>query len=214
MNIYKPILKILYKRRAPRWTFELVARLASLLLILLIIMGIMLIPSHPVHATEWWQSVAGKTPVVAYKAFGIGSQAASYVNLADPGTYDAWPARAPTWNSTDGWIFNGLSQYIDTGIEPQSNWTILVRYSNATLDNEWLFGITDEDTGANQSYSASYSGAYDHSYWMGNSYTDDPFEIDVLDPKPAGVVGISEFQGYFDGLADGDPVDGTAWTNS
>ena len=143
MKFYKFVLKLLYKRRAPLWTFKLVARLALITLVLLVILSLVLIPIRPALATEWWQSVPGKTPIIAYKAFGVGNQAASYINLANPGTYDAWPAKAPTWNSDDGWIFNGLSQYLDTGAEPESDWTILVRFTNVSNGDRQpnLFGV-------------------------------------------------------------------------
>lgn len=58
--------------------------------------------------SAWWQ-VAGKTCVAAYKANGVASLAASYVNLANPGTYDAAPGVEPTLTA-DGWQFDGSTQ--------------------------------------------------------------------------------------------------------
>ena len=45
-------------------------------------------------ALSWWV-VAGKTCVAAYEPLGAASLAASYVNLANPGTYDATPGTTP-----------------------------------------------------------------------------------------------------------------------
>ena len=73
---------------------------------------------------------AGKTCVAAYQPKAAASLAASYVNLANPGTYDAAPGVAPTWASATGWAFNGSTQWLNTGVVPTLNgsWTMLIRY--------------------------------------------------------------------------------------
>lgn len=71
-----------------------------------------------IHAAADWWVVPGKTCVAAYQPIGAASLAASYVNLANPGTYDAAPGVAPTWASATGWTFNGSTQYLTTGITP------------------------------------------------------------------------------------------------
>lgn len=67
-------------------------------------------------AAGWWQ-VAGQTCAAAYQPIGAASLAASYVNLANPGTYNAAPGVAPTL-AAGGWSFDGLTQYLTTGIVP------------------------------------------------------------------------------------------------
>jgi hypothetical protein len=54
------------------------------------------------RATPWWY-VAGQTCVAAYQPIGAPSLAASYVILANPGTYDAAPGVAPTFDAATGW---------------------------------------------------------------------------------------------------------------
>lgn len=66
---------------------------------------------------SWW-TVAGKTCLGAWQAKGAASQAASYANLANPGTYDLAAGVAPTWAAATGWTFNGTSQYLDSGWMP------------------------------------------------------------------------------------------------
>lgn len=85
-------------------------------------------------AADWWQ-VAGQTCVAAYKAVGALDLATSYVNLANPGTYDAAPGTAPTLGAA-GWVFDGSTQYLTTGIVPANNqqWSILARI-DLTLPN-------------------------------------------------------------------------------
>lgn len=68
----------------------------------------------------------------AYKATGAADLATSYINLANPGTYDLTaPTAAPTWDSTDGWTFDGVSQYLATGITPTDHrtYTVVVKFS-------------------------------------------------------------------------------------
>ncbi len=83
-------------------------------------------------AADWW-AVAGKTCVAAYQPIGAASLAASYVNLANPGTYNAAPGTAPTWASATGWTFNGTTQYLTTGIVPSASWSMFIRFSSATV---------------------------------------------------------------------------------
>ena len=59
---------------------------------------------------KWWQ-VPGATCVAAYQPKGAADLAASYVNLANPGTYNAAPGVAPTL-AAGGWSFNGSTQYL------------------------------------------------------------------------------------------------------
>lgn len=83
-------------------------------------------------ANNWWE-VAGKTCLVAYQPKGAASYAASLVNLANPGTDDATEGVAPSWDATDGWTFNGSTQYLNTGVGPGvvNAASVFIRYSDA-----------------------------------------------------------------------------------
>lgn len=86
---------------------------------------------------DWW-TVAGQTCVAAYQPKGATDLAASYVNLANPGTNNAAPGTAPTFDTATGWTFTrASSQYLTTGILPTNNqtWSIIVRFSGLTLTN-------------------------------------------------------------------------------
>ena len=74
-------------------------------------------------------------------AKGAASLAASYINLANPGTYDAAPGTAPSFDTATGWTFAAASsQYLTTGIVFGVNWTILVRVGSATQSFGYLIG--------------------------------------------------------------------------
>ena len=64
-------------------------------------------------SANWWEAGGATGAVAVYQPIGAASLAASYVNLANPGTYDAAPGVAPTWASA-GWTSNG-TEYLGYG---------------------------------------------------------------------------------------------------
>jgi len=85
------------------------------------------------HTRQWWLAggIHPSQVVAAYQPKGAVDLAASYVNLANPGTNDAQAGVAPTIGA-DGWVFNGTTQYLDTGVAPNNaNSFIAVRFSRA-----------------------------------------------------------------------------------
>jgi len=80
------------------------------------------------RATRWWER-PGQVAIAAYLPRGAADLAASYVNLASPGTFNAAPGVAPTFSTATGWTFNGSSQYLTTGIVPVRQVTsVIYRY--------------------------------------------------------------------------------------
>lgn len=55
----------------------------------------------------WFTAAGGTVCVAAYDAVGAASLADSYVNEANPGTYDLVASVAPTWAYGTGWTANG-----------------------------------------------------------------------------------------------------------
>jgi uncharacterized protein (TIGR03790 family) len=78
---------------------------------------------------DWWQAGGATGCVAAYQPYGATSLAASYSNLANPGTYAAAPGDAPTWDGVNGWVFNGTTDYLTTGITPTGSFSAIVMYS-------------------------------------------------------------------------------------
>lgn len=100
-----------------------------------------------VGASVWWLAggISAANCIAAYQAKGAASYAASKVNLANPGTYNlADGAGYPTWNATDGWIFDGVDDILrmTSGIVGLS-WSFLVKYSDGSFvtgnDNATVF---------------------------------------------------------------------------
>lgn len=73
--------------------------------------------------------------VAVYIPIKAVSLATSYINLANPGVNDAFAGTAPTWNITDGWVFNATS-YLRTGIIPAIGWSAMMRFTGASADDE------------------------------------------------------------------------------
>lgn len=75
---------------------------------------------------DWW-TIAGVTCIVAYQAIGAPSQALSYTNVANPGTYDAFAGSAPSWDAGVGWTFDDT--YLRTGLTPSSTSSMIINYT-------------------------------------------------------------------------------------
>ena len=92
-------------------------------------------------ASGWWDnSGAISGCVAAYQPIGAADLAASYVNLQNPGTYNAAPGVAPTFDTAEGWVFNGSTQWLDSGITRGSGYTMIVRVY-ATSDGVPMGGL-------------------------------------------------------------------------
>ena len=150
----------------------------------------------------WWQ-VAGKTCVAAYQPKGAASLAASYVNLANPGTYDAAPGVAPTLTA-DGWTFDGTTQYLTTGIVPGTGWTMIVRVNQNGGQNVQLIAGASE-TNANgfalRLIVASLQAVYVH----GSGWSADVVSL-------SGIHAIAKQQGYYNGIPTASGGSGTLST--
>lgn len=153
-------------------------------------------------AVPWWLAGGATGCVAAYQAKGSASLAASYVNLANPGTYDAAPGVAPTWSAATGWTFNGTTQYLTTGIIPAAvTWSFLARYSDAVMTNGRTYGIAGSYHISGDAHRfVLYAGSGDNPNRtaVGN---DGYFSMSTL--ETAGVLGFAGSTGYFNGLTVG-----------
>jgi hypothetical protein len=144
----------------------------------------------------------------AYRFKGAASEAVSLVNLVTPGTYDLTKGGSPTWNISTGWTFNGSNNYLETGLDPANTWTALCQYTNAVTNEGALFGVDTVD--------------YIYFFFMPILVTNHCYancvdnRVFVSGNKTAGNACLTYNQGYFDGLADGDPLgtDGFSSTGS
>lgn len=152
--------------------------------------------------TNAWYAAGGSLAIciAAWRPKGAATYAASKVNLANPGTYDAVDGAAyPTWDAINGWKADRTqSQYLATGITPVNNqtWSGFVRFTNAaTIVAMPLFGAHGLS-----------------SFFMIEPYRVGYFNGDGLIVVPAltsGVLGVAGTVGYRNGVAEAGTI-GTA----
>lgn len=158
----------------------------------------------------WWLSggIAAANCVAAYQPKGAADYAASLVNLANSGTYDAANGTAyPTWDGTSGWKFaSASSQYLTTGVVPLGNqtWSAVVRFSNNSTNYGSLFGC--RDVPANCSFYIAPLYAFNkRAYGYGGYNT----PLIIAGNKASGVIGIAGNTGFVDGSTEAGTITAT-----
>lgn len=141
--------------------------------------------------------LAGGVPasyaVGIYNFKGAASYAASKVNLANPGTYDAADGTAyPTWDVTNGAKFVlSSSQYLTLGglsPYPNTNWSMIIRFSNSVAG---LMAIGF--------YSGATSGFAIHPLLGGQTYFTNAAEVNSSTGATSGVLAIANRTCYRNG---------------
>jgi len=163
-------------------------------------------------AVDWWLTggIPSANCLAAYQPKGAASLAASYSNLANPGTYDAAPGTAPTWAAGTGWVFNGSTQYLTTGLTPLEDWSIFVQFTNATNDG-YILGACPGLASNERNFTiapARGGGGTKVRYWKGTDATTD----EVAPAATAGNLAICYRTAYRDGSIDKASL--LAWTGT
>lgn len=155
--------------------------------------GMQIITPRSAAAAGWWE-VAGKTCVAAYQPKGAASYAASLVNLANPGTYDATEGVAPDWATGTGWSFNGIDDWLNSNVPANACQTYIVQYTDlvATAAARYIFGTSGGWTHRTSIEVHNTAVRYLHGG-----------QVDVAPSLAAGNLGISGQQGYRNGTAEG-----------
>lgn len=150
-------------------------------------------------APAWYRAGGSPVPVAAWQAIGAASLAASYVNLAQPGTYDAAPGVAPTFDAATGWTFDS-TQYLTTGITPGAGWSLIVRFSDVPNLAQYQPVI-----GNNLSTpTLALWGADGNQVAYANGGL-----VEVAPGLASGTLAVAGQQGYRNGVAEGGAI-GTA----
>ena len=154
-------------------------------------------------AANWW-TVVGKTVLAAYKAKGAASLAASYVNLANPGTYDCTvDAFGPTLGAS-GWTFNGIFQHLNTNLthtDAGQVWSALIAFSGVT-NNGFIMGENTGSTVTGLQMAPNYTSnrrLYDNGKYL----------LIGSGAVTSGVMGIAGPTAYYNGVSDGAINTGT-----
>jgi hypothetical protein len=96
------------------------------------------------YPANWWLSggISAGDAAVVYQPQFADDLADSYVNLANPGTYNASPGIAPAWTSA-GWTFDGTTQYLGTGFVLETNHSMIVAFRDVSNLDGVLVGRAD-----------------------------------------------------------------------
>ena len=146
-------------------------------------------------AIPWYLSggIAAANCIAAYQPKGAADYAASKVNLANPGTKNAVDGAAyPTWDATNGWIFNGSTQYLSSGVVPVNNqgWSMIVRFSEYTSGDDTVCGMY-EDAGGVRTFNIGRNG--------GLTYFRNGGAVSYVLSLALGVLAIAGSKGYQNG---------------
>ena len=154
---------------------------------------------------SWWE-VTGETCVAAYQPIGAASLAASYSNLANPGTYDAAPGTAPTLDA-DGWVF-ASSAYLKSGVIPGAAYTMIVRFSNYTPTGGAVIAGSEGATGTKFYFYPQRSTSEDFKQY---AFGDDGTETGADTGVASGVMALAANKGYYNGSFD---VNAGTWSGT
>lgn len=144
---------------------------------------------------SWWLpgGVTTTQCAAAYQPIGAANLAVSYVNINNPGTNNAFLGVAPNWDMLNGWTFDGLTQYLKTGITPAStNWSMFVRFSNFT-------GLVGQDLIGCKMGSRNFILTLDTvAFYYSNGNT-----LSTTPPVTSGIFGFAGLTAYRNGVNDG-----------
>jgi hypothetical protein len=157
---------------------------------------------------DWWEAGGATDVLAAYQPLGASDLADSYINLANPGTNDAFPTVAPTWAAETGWTFDG-TQCLGTGINAHfsdQNLSLVVSIASGSTAGQ-NNPITMTNIGYTNGFGVSNSLGNGRHYFNGG-------HVLVSPPVSTGVLAVAGNQGYFNGAPDGGTISNDSQTNA
>lgn len=145
---------------------------------------------------ELWY-LAGGVPLAnckgAYQGVGVADLATAKINLANPGVNDLGGGVDPTHDPALGFIFDGSSQYLTTGIVPENDqtWSMIIRYSEYTTGDDTIAGLYEDAT--NSFYLQLKSSTNKRTFANGRVF-------DLNTTVAAGVICVAGAKKYFNGI--------------
>ncbi len=156
-------------------------------------------------AVDWWLA-GGITPSTSYTVYDpmvAADEAASFVNLANPGTRNAVKSGTVTFTAGVGWTGNGTTGYFDTGHVVTQNTTIITMHKNSQ-SGRFICGVTQASP--NRSLAIAPYSSTNVTWYRSQSFTGSASR------HPAGVLALNSTNAYRDGVRD-TSVSGT-WSGS
>lgn len=149
----------------------------------------------------WWLSggIAAANCIAAYQAKGAASIDASYINLATPGTYNLTLGKAPAFDTTTGWTFNGSDTWLSTGVIFVNNqtWSLLIRIDSFITT---LRAVGLSRTGASCDFGFYIDNTSTYYYNGG---------FGKYAQKTSGVLAVAGNTAYYNGISQGSISSGS-----
>jgi len=156
-------------------------------------------------AAPWYQAGGAPKPVGVYQAVNADSIETSYINLANPGVNDITTTAAPAFDPSIGWTFDGVAQFLKTGIVPAGGYSVIIRYSNYQVTPNYHFIFGSWMSGARVSEIGNLAGSGAVKYNNGGGLTDGASTF-----GSSGVLAVAGQIGYTAGASDA--VNIPAWS--
>lgn len=169
---------------------------------------------------NWWTAGGASGAVFAYQPKSAASYAASKTDLTGNGYTASDTSSFPSWNSTDGWVFDGSGQTLtNLANANQKPMTVIVRLE-----------ISDYPSGAGTSFNYSYLGSATGGLQAGisvasksimgrtgvsgiaSSTSNVPLSTDVV--LAITYDGSGNWVAYQDGISDGTDLDNQTFTGA
>jgi hypothetical protein len=149
------------------------------------------------YTNTWWAAGGASASILGrYPAIGAASRAASYSNLANPGTNDLTEGVADVdWTTQNGWA-GADYKYLLTGIVPTSDDTVIVHFGDIGASNtNGIFGAID---------GAKYFAAFQTNYgYLSAKNASGATAILATQLRNNGVIAIAGNTVYFNGVSIG-----------
>ena len=144
--------------------------------------------------------------VAAYEPKGAQSLAASYINLANPGTSNAAAGVAPVFATGTGWSFNGTAHYLTTGIIPAAAYSMIVHVSGVAASGITRIAAGLSDSVGDVRFYLAPTGVAGtvHMHGYGDIFTR------LAPALISGTMAIAGPNRYINGVADGS---GGTWAS-
>jgi hypothetical protein len=116
-------------------------------------------------AVDWWQSggISSANALAVFQPVGAASLAASYTNLANPGTNDAAPGTEPTFDPSYGWALAAASsQYLVVGsgaLVTAVPLTFAVLFQSNDVTTSYVLAGIKRNTTTNDGWTINAAGA-------------------------------------------------------
>jgi hypothetical protein len=163
-------------------------------------------------AVPWWLS-GGIDPAnarIVYDPENSADISASYVNLANPGTYNAAPGNAPTL-SADGWVM-ASGKYLLTGLVPPCNghWSAIAWYKDWQINtnNQYVFWVYHYWSNRRFGMGVPNLSPAHRNYANGGGASQNVGGAFVSYAYNTGTIAMIGSQGYHNGAKDGTGVVG------